>query len=371
MSLTNSTSVLGSFTLPFASMTTSDAIYTGTLLTETLATIPTGLMLNVAATDMGVDADVEIDRIDIYPTAIPVLTTTVYFSYAGLPEQVDAVTGQVVFSSENQQPVNGAVVIYDTFYGLKGWAGTSPGASMYSLQKSSNLEPAQWEEPEVAQKSGAIGVNAFDTGKQWVVMANRLGIDLFVGGEPGKINQEIIQVWNALNWTAAKTIWLKVDETNRRIYVGVPMTTPNFWLPNAPVLVNPQSPNVMLMLNYQGVDSGSELKMSPQMHTTMFGTLTAIDMRRKWSIWQIPSPYANIVQGADDQQLYICNGKGNSKIYRLDESAETDDGGFIDSLYTTAGLVTSGKRAELPAVGSFRMLWGYMVVGLQSPGISR
>ena len=236
-------------------------------------------------------ADVLIDRFDVIPTEIPVLTTTVFGSYAGLAEQVDAVTGTVGFASENQQPVNGAMVLYDTFYGLKAWAGKTPGSSLYSLQKASDLEPAQWDEPEVAQRSGgAIGPNAFDLGEQWFLGASRNGLYLFVGGQPGKITQEIYQVWDAINWTAGQTIWVKVDLDARRIYVGVPMATPNFWLPNAPVNANPTSPNVILMCDFKGLDSGEELKQYPQMHTTMFGSLNAIDMRRKWSIWQIPAP---------------------------------------------------------------------------------
>ena len=95
--------------------------------------------------------------------------------------------------------------------------------------------------------------------------------------------------------------WVKVDITHRRLYIGVPMPTPNFWLPNAPVNAAPTSPNVILMCNFQGLDSGQELKSEPQMHTTMFGTLNAIDMRRKWSLWQIPAPYANFCAGVNDE----------------------------------------------------------------------
>ena len=298
VSLTNMTNVLGSFGIPFSSMTTEFQIFTGTLLTTPLTTVPSALTLNLDAANLGVNADVEIDRIEVFPTAIPVLTTTVYFSYAGLPEQVDAVTGQVIFQSENQQPVNGATVMYDTFYGMKGWAGTAPGASLYSLQSSSNLEPAQWQEPEVAQKSGAIGVLAYDFGEQWIVMANRNGLFLFEGGQPGKINHEIIELWDEINWTAAKTIWVKkCRQRKTSCMVGVPLPTPNFWLPNAPVNLAPQTPNVVLMLNYQGLDSGEQIKASPQMHTTMFGSLTAIDMRRKWSVWQHPQSVCQCLSG--------------------------------------------------------------------------
>lgn len=361
--------VLGSYTLPLSSLITSLAIYTGTLLTNELATVPAGATLEVYALGLGVGADVLLDRFDIFPTAIPVLTTTVFGSYAGLPEQIDAVTGAVGFSSENQQPVNGAMVLYDTLYGLKAWAGKAPGSSLYSLQGVSDLEPAQWNEPEVAQRSGgAIGPLAFDLGEQWFLGASRNGLYLFVGGQPGKITQEIYQVWDAINWSAAQTIWVKVDLDARRIYVGVPMTTPNFWLPNAPVNANPATPNVILMCDFKGLDSGEELRQYPQMHTTMFGTLNAIDMRRKWSIWQIPAPYANFVQGPSDVEFYVCNGRGNSKVYKLDPAAATDDGLTIDSLYTTAGLPGTAKRAEMPQLGKNRVRWGYMVATLESAG---
>ena len=123
IALVSSGVTLGSYTIPFSSLTTSLQIFSGTLLAAGLVTVPTAAMLQVSAIGLGAGADVLIDRIDPYPTEIPVLTTTVFGSYAGLPEQVDAVTGPVVFSSENQQPVNGAMVLYDTFYGLKAWAG--------------------------------------------------------------------------------------------------------------------------------------------------------------------------------------------------------------------------------------------------------
>ena len=359
----------GSFSIPLASMGTSLGYHSGTLLVDKFATVPSGLLLNVYASELGAGADVLVDRIDPYPTDIPILSTVVFGSYAGLFEQVDAVTGRVECASENQQPVNGAVVLYDTLYFLKGWAGTNPGSSLYSFQKSSNLEPAQWDEPEVAQRSGgAIGPLAFDLGEQWFVAAVRSGLYLFVGGQPGKISQEIYQVWDSINWDAGNTIWVKVDIIHRRIYIGVPLPTPNFWLPNAPVNAMPTSPNVMLVCDYKGIDSGEQLKTEPQMHTTMFGSLNSIDMRRKWSIWQIPAPYANFVASTDDEEFYICNGRATSKVYKLDPTAETDDGQPIDSLYTTAGLVELSKRAATPGVGSNRMRWGYMVAALESLG---
>jgi hypothetical protein len=352
ITLTANGAVMGSYSLPFADMTSSMATYTGTLLVNEFPTVPSALMLNVSAQGIGAGADVEIDRFDVFPTAIPILTTTVYGSYANDVEQVDGVTGQGLFQSENQQPVNGAVVMYDTFYGLK-------ESSMYSWRSSPNLEPSQWEEPEVAQRAGACGINAYDFGEQWLVEACENGCYLYEGGQPGKINQEIYQVWKAINWQQKKCIWVRNDVVGRRLFIGVPMATPNFWLPNAPVNANPTSPNVILMCNYQGIDSGEGIKTSPQMHTTMFGDLKAIDMRRKWSIWQIPSPYAAFVQTNEDQKFYICNGAGNSKIYALDPNASDDDGTQIDSLYITYGFPDATTRQKFPALGPGNIRVGY------------
>lgn len=367
--LTGGGNLYGYYELPFASMTTQFAIYPGALLQTGLTTIPPSLELSVYGYNMAAGADVEIDRIDIVPTAIPVLTTTEFMSYAGLYEQFDAVTGIVGYTSENQQPVNGVMVLYDTHYALKGWAGNAPGSSLYSLQASSNLEPAQWQEPEVAQRSGgSIGPLAFDLAEQWFLGASRQGLYVFEGGQPGKINQEIYQIWDLINWPSGASIWVRVDIIHRKIYVGVPLPTPNFWLPSAPLNAFPTSPNVILMCNYQGVDSGAALKSSPQMHTTMFGTLNAVDMRRKWSIWQIPAPYAQFCQGTRDEEFLIGNGRNNSKIYKLDQNANTDSGIIIDSLYTTAGLPELSKRSQIPQLGNGRVRWNYMYAAVESPG---
>ena len=59
---------------------------------------------------------------------------------------------------------------------------------------------------------------AFDLGEQWFVGASRAGIYLFVGGQPGKINQETNFEWNILvalfgdsgKWTGLATYGMKI-----------------------------------------------------------------------------------------------------------------------------------------------------------------
>ena len=158
-------------------------------------------------------------------------------------------------------------MLYDTHYVAKGWTGKAPGSSLYSLQSSASLEPADWDEPEVAQRSGgAVGPFAWAGGEQWFVAASRSGLFLFVGGQPGKIMQEVQQVWDKVNWNAGSSIWVDIDLNARRMMTGLPLPTPNFWLPFAPVNSAPTKPNVILMCNFQGLDSGSPLRSEPQMH---------------------------------------------------------------------------------------------------------
>ena len=95
VTLTANSITYGTYSLPFASMTTDSAIYTGTLLTTKFITVPSTLTLNrLHRRDGRYRRDIEIDRIEIFNTDIPILTTTVFASYSGLPEQVDGITGK-------------------------------------------------------------------------------------------------------------------------------------------------------------------------------------------------------------------------------------------------------------------------------------
>ena len=74
--------------------------------------------------------------------------------------------------------------------------------------------------------------------------------------------------------------------------------------------IEPLAPNVWLMCNFQGLDTGEELRGEPQVHTTMFGTLAAIDMRRKWNLWYSATNPGTIahVQGVDGEEIRFGNG---------------------------------------------------------------
>jgi hypothetical protein len=365
--------VYGSFTVPLTEMTTDTMVFTGNLLITTFPIISTiagsvdgsnvtgvspKLQLRVWAESLAIGSDILIDRIEVFPTLTPYLLAQVYGSYPNDPEAVDGSDngGIIDTTTENAQTVYGGFVMHDLLYLLK-------QSSMYSTEQNPNSEPGGWGIKEVSNRVGACGIYAYDTGEEWAMMACRGGIFGFNGGQPVKLSLEIFNLWDLINWNAANTIVLRNDINNKRFYCWIPLPTGTSptgvptstvqWLPNAPYNPAPTTPNVCLACNYQGLDTAAELFAGPGVHTTMFGALAAVDMKRKWTIWQIPSPYAAFIyrQDGTDTPLFICNGIGSSKIYQLETSQLSDDGVAINSLYTTYGHVNAVKAATQPIFG--------------------
>lgn len=332
----------GSFTLNLSSITNQMAIYEGMLTAaEGIATIPSGLLLRIYGTNIPSLGDFEIDWLQIYPTNEPVLTNTVYVSYPGRPDAVDGVDGKITLNSQTSDPAMGMQVIHNTIFFPK-------ANSIIECEISSNLQPSQWMTREVSRRVGAVGPNAMAQGNDWSLMLHKTGLYFFNGGVPYPISRELqaqepgASLWDQINWEAAKTFWMVTDLNQLRIYIGVAMNTPNFWLPNEPTNTNPTQPNVILMCNYDGVPAPGEIQNGAPVHVTMFGDLKALDMRRKWSIWTGATSYGALVfdgsYGFD--RIMLCNGIGSGKIYRLISSAtqDTDDGTPIRVNYTTSGI---------------------------------
>ncbi len=354
--------VYGSFSVPLTSMTTLTSVFSGTLLVAPftdLKSVPATLQLRLRVINMGIGADVEVDRMEVYPTKFPYIRAQVYGSYINKPESIDTSGdgGILDTSIQNAQTCVGGFILRDSLYLMK-------TNSLYVVKDNPNSEPGGWSINEVSNRIGAIGINAFDTGEEWSAMACRNGIFGFDGGQPKILNLENLPIWEAINWDAGHTIVLSNDTVNRQLLCAVPLPTGTNpvtgvptksvgWLPYAPYNPKPTSPNVILMLNYQALGSFEELMGAIATHSTMFGTLANPDMRRKWSIWQIPTPFMDFItrQNLNDIPLFIANGIESSKIYELDPSQRSDDGVPIFSLYTTYGFVNAAKALTVPLFG--------------------
>lgn len=331
---------------------------------------PTDMILRLYAVNLPAGADVEIDRFEVFPTRQPDLLTDVYLSYIDNLEAVDGVSGDIGVSVQNNQPVLGAFTQYDLLYFLK-------TGSMFSTSDSAEEEPANWKVREVSNVVGTIGIHSYDAssatggGEEWMITACRKGIYVFSGTEPVKISQEIQNVWEAINWEFGHTIIVRNDTAERRIMVQVPLATPNPWLPDAPLNANPTTPNVMLACSYKELQTASALAERGPVKLSFSGRLISWDMSRKWSIWQIPSPYSDFVRRPDGNDAYfIGNGRLNSKVYMLDDNALSDDGDAINGLYTTYGMPAPEQAQQFgQMVGMYRKLYKYSSYNISGAGL--
>lgn len=337
-----------------------------------IAVIPSTLQIAIGVSALAAGAGIEIDRIEVYPTDDPVNTTTVLTSYVGNFEAVDINTGRLGVGTENPQPATGAFEILEQLYIQK-------TRSLQVTQDSPNYEPNNWQVKQASDRAGAVGPNAFDEGEEFAVSASRQGVYFFDGGKPMPILRELqstgngLNLWEYLNWDAGSKIWIRNDLNTRRLLIGIPLITPNPWLPNAAALT-PTSPNVILMCNYTGCPTGEEMAMAPEVHITMFGDLKTLDMRRKWSLWQIPCPVGEFVTRPDtfSNPIFLCNGIASSKIYQLVNGApsggqNTDDGAAINWNYCTYGFTTP-KQGQQTGLGALRKVWYYLAATMEGVG---
>ena len=338
-----------------------------------LAIVPPALQLALGVNALAAGAGVEIDRIEVFPTNRPVDTTTIWTSKPGNFEFVDINSGSLGVGAENPQPATGAFEILEQLYIEK-------TKSLSVTQDSPNYEPNNWQVRQASDRAGSVGPNAFDEGEEFTLSASRNGVYFFDGGKPQPILRELqnaakgLNLWEYVNWDAGKTVWIRNDLNMRRLMIGIPLTMPNPWLPLAAAAV-PISPNVILMCNYTGCPTGVELAESPEVHVTMFGDLKEIDMRRKWSIWQIPCPAAEFVPRGDGltAPLFLCNGINSGKVYQLVPGAavggqNTDDGAAINWSYCTYGFVKAKQGQQIPGLGTLRKIWYYLAVTMEGVG---
>jgi hypothetical protein len=346
--------VLGSFTVPLASMTTNMQIYTGTLLTTTLNPVPGDLVIRIWAQNILNGATILMDRIEPFSTLSPVLSTAFKISYANNQEAFDLTTG-VCGPSQNMQPINGAMELFDLLYALK-------EKSWFSTSDNGVTEPYQWNWKEVSNKVGTIGINSYDWGEGWAVTANRQGGYFFEGGEPIKITQEIQPLWDMINWQYGYTIWFRNDPEQKRLTIGVPIPTPNAYMPEFPTNVNPTSPNVILMCNYRELNTGAAMAATGPIRSTYTGRLMSPEPARKWSFWNIAAPYSDFISRANNQwPQWYCTGYGDEKLFALQASQLCDDGLAINSFWISYGFVKP-EMQDAKGLGLYRMEFPYFTV---------
>ena len=363
--------VLGAFSLPLSSLSSTMGIFSGTLLTAELAPVPSDLLIRLYVTGALGNWQIAFDRIEPFPTEQPNLSGQVILSYQGNFEAFDREDGVVNASVQNQQPVKSSFTLFDTLYMVK-------SGSLVSTQDNKTTQPSQWGTPRVVSNVvgttsiyGVAGVSDQDSGEEWAVIAGQPGAFIFNGGQPVKCNQEIQELWNLINWKYGHTLWTKIDITNQRILIGVPLATPNQWLPAGivPDNPNPTVPNVILALNYKFLNTAGAVSERAEVHVSSFGgKLLSVDMSRKWSIWTIPAPCAAFVKRQDNSvPLMLGNSAATGKIYQLVPGLLEDDGQPFNQIWVSHGFPTSEQEQGLQ-LGSVRKGFEFMTMVLGGSG---
>jgi hypothetical protein len=363
--------VYGSFSLPLASMATSQQIYTGTMLVTTLAPVPNDLVLRLWAQNIPNNTTIVIDRVEPFPTETPNNSLQVIGSYQSAFEQFDRLTGVVRCDQQNQQPVTSGFVLFGTMYLVK-------LGSIVAVTDNNTTEPSEWNIPRIVSQSvgtfGPYGVTTGidnpNTGEEWSLIAGLQGLFIFQGSQPIKLSEEIRKLWNFINWAYGYTMWIQNDIINRRIMVGVPMrtsmtvsgvTSSNVYIP-AGVLApttNPTTPNVVIELNYNQLNTAGALAESVEIHRSYSGKLIASDIVRKWSIWTIQAPCAAPLRRADSTEpMFVGNSSNTGKVYELVDDLQEDDGQPINQIYYTAGFVPT-ETGEGMQMGVMRYTFEY------------
>jgi len=361
---------VGTFTLPLASLQSTMLIFSGTMLTTVLAPVPGDLLLRLYATTLLDGVQITVDRVEIFPTEEPNLSLQVTGSYVNNFEAFDQLTGVISGTVQNQQPIKSAFTLFDSLYLVK-------SSSLISTQDNGTTEPSGWQTRTVSNAVGTpsiygvtTGIDEPNSGEEWAIIAGQAGAFIFNGGQPIKLSEEIQSLWNQINWAYGHTLWVKNDIVNRRILFGVPLKTPNDWLPTGIIAddSNPTTPNVILALNYKQINTANELADRVGVHTSYAGRLIASDLTRKWSIWTVKAPCAAFVTRANTTTpLFLGNSDATGKIYDLVELQLDDDGVAIDQRYTTYGFVTPDQEQALQ-IGSVRKMYEYMTLLLDGAG---
>lgn len=332
----------GSFGIPLSSMTGSMQIFTGPLLTnEFFSQVPSDLQLRIYALDLPMNGDVLVDRVEPFDTSQPVLTTQLRGSYVNNFEAFDDVTGNLGVGVENQQAVTNAFELFDNLYVVK-------NGSFVETADNGVTEPDLWDVHEVSNKVGTPSIHGVDVGEGWALIAGQAGLYIFEGGKPQKISPEIDPLWDTISWEFGETIWVRNDTNNRRVTIGVPLPTPNQWMPNFPVNANPTQPNVVLMLNYKELMSAGALQSEGSIRQGYTGQLRSFQFGRRWSAWSIQAAYADfITRGDTTQPLFFCGDTNSGKIYQQITGNFLDDGAAIPWQYTTYPFIKSEEAQQL------------------------
>jgi hypothetical protein len=241
-----------------------------------------------------------------------------YVSEQGDPETVYGDSG-LVQCAENNGERRVAVREYQGIvYLMKERSG-------YVLTPSAT-EPNTWAEPPRQWTgSGPCGPRAVDVCTGFMAYAHRSGLYIFTGTLPVRISKEVPIIWGQINWAAAQSIWVMIDDETQEIRIGVPLGQSTV-------------PNKVLKVNYE--ESPSFL---PPIHFSPYiGKEIATGECYKWSVDDIAAnlairayralvgPPAAMDPGTTQSQILYASSNADGGVSAIVPYVFDDNGQGID-----------------------------------------
>ncbi|MGH9535483.1 MAG: hypothetical protein ACRD2E_11565 [Terriglobales bacterium] len=333
--------------------------YTGALGNPMWETVPADLQLRVYATNLPAAGSLTIERIELYDVKQPVWASRVIASYANDPEGIDAVSGAIDVSQWTSEPVRACfrwmsnlVIATDSFTFMATDNGTS--------------EPSGWTLTVASDQIGCLGPRAWCLGNEFVIIADRNGVYTFDGGNHVKMSAEIQSLYNTRYVASQATVWLANDLGAQRLYVGIPLVLPNTWLPFSAADPTPALPNTILICDYYGLMSGSELAGGVAVSPSMFtGSLLYRDGRRKWCPWTITSAAGELIRRSDGSMQFWLPGDDSVNVNAL--GGASDNGVPIPQRYCSYAFNDKLIRDGLQW-GDLHKLYAYLTGNIEGAG---
>lgn len=361
----------GTFVIPVANIGATYSEFIGPLMAAQ-ASIPADLILRYYLNGTPTNGGFVIaDNLEPFPTNEPYNSTFGRASQVDNPEAFDGVNG--LLEPPTSEAIRTAFILTDRSQLVASdhlYFVTDNG--MYRTQDNGK-DPSTWGWSQVSKVVGSPSIDGVDVGEDWAVVAHPSGLFLYYfGSEPTKISQEIQTLtpaspapiaWDSINWQNGFAVWVRVDTQNKRVLVGAPAN-------------GAAAPNRIVMMNYRGLVSSSQIISTPPMHPSYTGKFIAQEIGRKWSSWTISAntcwiepkdtPLAIPAVGAG--AIFLGNSAGNGKIYNLTSAnGYLDDGNNIPSYYDTAFVPSDEQKEQYGMLGSLVYL-SYLRAHIQGSG---
>lgn len=346
---------LATATIPINSIAIVSGYFSAAFSAKTPAVIPSDAVLRVYIINTANLETVTIDEVDVFPTNVPYISTTLRASYNSNPESFDGSTGRIGVSNLDGQAIKACFQLRDILYIVK-------EGSLYATQDNGSTEPFGWTVSTISKAVGTPSLRGVAVAEEYAFIVNQMGVYMFNGSEPIRVNQEIKPVsglgqgWDSINWQFGSRIWVTLDINNRHLLIGAPTG-------------NSQVPNQIFMMNYRELDESYAVANQKAVHMSYTGKMVSWDMSRKWAQWTISANCAAIVRRQNlSLQVWFGNNAGTGKLYQLDPANGTDDGVAIQSQYYTFFFVNREMEQGLQ-VGSHRHLYTYLAAFSSGVGI--